>query len=202
MRIYVASLADYNAGNLHGIWIDLDGSDEETIQNQVRAMLTQSKYPTVVIDCWECDGKGEQETGIGMLNCNNCKGAGKIPSAEEWAIHDYEMEGIKISESESFEDCLKISEAFEEHGEKFVIAYQNFGDVAQAITACEEDYQGVHRTLEDWAESYADDTGLLSSVPENLRFYFDWEKFARDCEIGGDIWSASGFEGIHVFHNR
>lgn len=27
----------------------------------------------------------------------------------------------------------------------------------------------------------------LSSVPDNLRFYVDYDKFARDCEYGGDM---------------
>lgn len=40
-RIYVADLAAYNSGYLHGVWIDatLDASD---IQDQVNAMLEQS----------------------------------------------------------------------------------------------------------------------------------------------------------------
>ena len=31
------------------------------------------------------------------------------------------------------------------------------------------------------------DECYLNSVPENVRFYIDYEKFARDCEIGGDL---------------
>ena len=27
----------------------------------------------------------------------------------------------------------------------------------------------------------------LSSVPENIHFYIDYDKFARDCELGGDM---------------
>ena len=43
-RIYVASLSDYNAGRLHGVWIDAtQGADE--IQEQVNAMLAKSPEP-------------------------------------------------------------------------------------------------------------------------------------------------------------
>lgn len=43
-RIYVASLADYNNGILHGIWIDLDVDvDADEIQEQVNAMLATSR---------------------------------------------------------------------------------------------------------------------------------------------------------------
>ena len=43
-RIYVASLSDYNAGRLHGVWIDAT-QDAEDIQEAVTAMLTESREP-------------------------------------------------------------------------------------------------------------------------------------------------------------
>ncbi|MBL4617758.1 MAG: antirestriction protein ArdA [Robiginitomaculum sp.] len=39
----------------------------------------------------------------------------------------------------------------------------------------------------DYAISYLEDTGLLDQIPENLRYYFDTESFARDLERNGDI---------------
>ncbi|HEY0939247.1 MAG TPA: antirestriction protein ArdA [Steroidobacter sp.] len=41
IKIYVACLAAYNAGHLHGVWIDA-GADLEDIQAQVNAMLKAS----------------------------------------------------------------------------------------------------------------------------------------------------------------
>jgi len=43
-RIYVASLADYNAGRLHGRWIDAD-RPAEAIREQIAQMLAESKAP-------------------------------------------------------------------------------------------------------------------------------------------------------------
>lgn len=43
-RIYVACLAAYNAGILHGCWIDAD-QDADAIQAEVRAMLAGSPVP-------------------------------------------------------------------------------------------------------------------------------------------------------------
>jgi antirestriction protein len=40
-RIYVASLADYNAGTLHGKWIDAD-QDPDELRSEVAAMLAAS----------------------------------------------------------------------------------------------------------------------------------------------------------------
>lgn len=58
-RIYVASLADYNAGRLHGKWIDAD-QDAESIYAEVKEMLAASTEP--VAEEWaihDHDGFGE-----------------------------------------------------------------------------------------------------------------------------------------------
>jgi len=47
-RIYVASLADYVAGRLHGRWIDAD-RPIETIREQIAQMLAESKEPISVL---------------------------------------------------------------------------------------------------------------------------------------------------------
>ncbi|MGW0019942.1 antirestriction protein ArdA [Rhodococcus sp. NPDC003382] len=43
-RIYVASLADYNAGRLHGAWLDA-GRDPADLQADIRAMLAAAPEP-------------------------------------------------------------------------------------------------------------------------------------------------------------
>lgn len=48
-------------------------------------------------------------------------------------------------------------------------------------------YAGEWNSPEDWATEYIDGTGLLSEVPESLRYYIDYETFARDAEMSGDI---------------
>ena len=44
IRIYVASLSDYNAGRLHGAWIDAT-QDAHDMQEEVNKMLAESKEP-------------------------------------------------------------------------------------------------------------------------------------------------------------
>ncbi|MET8702763.1 antirestriction protein ArdA [Kitasatospora sp. NPDC004723] len=81
-RIYVASLTDYNSGELHGKWIDADQSADE-IMAEVQEMLAASPAAAQY---------------------------GEI--AEEWAIHDYdEFGGIVIGEWDSFERIELIAEA-------------------------------------------------------------------------------------------
>lgn len=43
-RIYVASLSDYNAGHLHGRWIDAD-QDADAIRKEIATMLAESREP-------------------------------------------------------------------------------------------------------------------------------------------------------------
>jgi antirestriction protein len=39
----------------------------------------------------------------------------------------------------------------------------------------------------DYAYEIVDDGGVLDDVPANLRHYFDYESFARDLEISGEV---------------
>src|SRR5260370_29884745 len=43
-RIYVAALSDYNAGRLHGAWINANQEPEE-LQAAITAMLAKAKEP-------------------------------------------------------------------------------------------------------------------------------------------------------------
>lgn len=167
-KIYVASLADYNAGRLVGAWIDAAQEPDE-LQDAINAILATSKEPI----------------------------------AEEWAIHDYEDMPEGLGEYPSLETVSKIALALSEHGDAFKVAYENFSDVDEALEAVEDNYQGVHKDLEEYAAQFLEETGELSAIPENLRYYFDYEAYARDLELGGDVWTADAEEGgIHVFWSR
>ena len=121
----------------------------------------------------------------------------------EWAIHDHEgFEGVHISEHEQIDELCALAEAIEEHGPAFA-AFYDYAASGVSVEDCLEQFadafQGIFPTLEAWAEDYAESTGLLDSIPENLRYYFDFERFARDMEINGDIFSVETEEGLAVF---
>lgn len=167
-RIYVACLAAYNNGKLHGRWIDVTTADE--MDAKIKAMLAESPEP----------------------------------GAEEWAIHDFEgFQGIKVHEHESLHDLEEIAAALEEHGDVFGALAGYLGHPKEALEAIENGaYQGTFRALEDWAEQYWDDTGMLKEIPENARRYIDFERWARDAELSGDIFTVEGGEGVYVFHSN
>jgi len=200
-RIYVSSLADYNNGHLHGVWIDCDGLDADDIQTEVNAMLEQSKYPNVMVNCAQCYGDESEK-------CDRCNADRQVPSAEEWAIHDYEgFAGIKIEEADSFERIAKLAETLDELAddvttEAWAAWVDNWSGDETDLEAFRDAYQGTFDTLTVWAEDWIDSTDMLAGVPDSIARYFDFESWARDCECGGDIWTARTDSGLAVFNNN
>lgn len=44
----------------------------------------------------------------------------------------------------------------------------------------EDSYQGTHDSELDFTEQLVEDLGMLDSMPDDLRYYFDYESFSRD----------------------
>ena len=169
-RIYVACLAAYNSGKLHGVWIDAD-SDADEMGEKVQAMLEASPEP----------------------------------GAEEYAIHDHEgFEGFDIGEFSSLSEIAEMVEFVEDSDDEDIARAAldlACGDLEHAKSYL-ENYAGCGDSLADWAEQFADDTDVLSEVPENLRYYFDFEKYARDMEYSGDVISTEVGGTVYVFWNH
>lgn len=165
-RIYVACLAAYNNGQLHGAWIDADQS-ADAIHDEIRAMLASSP----------------------------------IPGAEEWAIHDYDdFGGIQLSEYEDIDRVAEIAALLVEHGEAFGAWYSY--DPSADVSDFQDAYRGEYESEEAYAEELVDDTGMLDSIPENLRYYFDYGRFARDLFMS-DMHSVRSSHGaVYVFERN
>lgn len=204
-RIYVACLASYNAGTLHGEWID--ATDAETVREQVAKMLRASPEPNVTVACPDCAGPLSVadlcDIAFPVANrCKTCRGAGKVPSAEEWAIHDYDgFGGLKLGEWESFDDVALIAEAIEEHGEPW-IAYAGYqGEWKEAIDNFEEAYRGEWSSVGDYAADFSEQCG--DKVPQHLQNYIDYDAMGRDWELSGDIFTVdAGGGNVYIFDNN
>ena len=151
-RIYVACLAAYNAGRLHGEWIDAD-QDVDAVWAEIEAMLAASPEP----------------------------------GAEEWAIHDYEGFGpLRLSEYESIERVVAIARGIAEHGPAFAawMDYDNSRDPTD-VTAFEDAYRGEWPSLRDYAEDWAESTGLddLAEKCGSPYIHVDIDLLERDLEI-------------------
>jgi antirestriction protein len=172
-RIYVASLADYNAGRLVGMW--LPAIDAEEVHDGIANMLKASREP----------------------------------HPEEVAIHDFENFGsYRVDEYDSIALVCAVGAAIAEHGTLFADFLNHVGspsdadDVAVHVARFQESYQGEWHSLASWAESFLEETGTLKDVPESLRNYIDFESWADDAQMNGDIFSIESGGKVNLFWNR
>jgi antirestriction protein len=169
-RIYVASLSDYNAGRLHGIW--LEATDVEQVRDGVARMLKASP------------GGAAEEYAI-----HDFEGFSRYLPSES---ADFELTcaiGAAIVEHG------RVFTVYLEHV-GFPSDLQRLPELLEGFS---ESYQGAYESIEDWAGQYLEDIGLLQQVPESLRGYIDLEIWARDAELNGDIFSIEFEDQTHVF---
>lgn len=166
--IWVASLADYNNGILHGDWINAN-QDETAIWQQIQHILDTS--PTA-----------------------RHEGA----PAEEWAIHDYDDFGpLRLDEHENIHTVAILGRHIAQYGPAYAAWADDIGldkaasdDAEQTFTG---NYLGHYDTKETYVQQAIDDLGLEAdldkAVPAPLRYYvqIDYQALARDLELGGDI---------------
>lgn len=165
-RIYVACLAAYNHGILHGAWIDAT-LEPDAILEATKAMLKASP----------------------------------IPDAEEWAIHDYEgFENFRLSEWEDFAKVHAYATFIKEHGLLGAELLAHANTLEDAQTFMEDGYRGCYTSLADFAQELIED---ITKIPENLAYYIDYERMARDMEMSGDIFTIeTAHDEVHVFWNH
>jgi len=94
-----------------------------------------------------------------------------------------------------FDDCEAEAEAFFEND-----TWDNF-EAWEFWEKYAEAFAGVWGSEVDFAENLADDLGYISEMPDHLRYYFDYEAFARDLFIG-DYFSANTAGGVVVFRTN
>ena len=126
---------------------------------------------------------------------------------EEAFISDYETDinGLEIREFANLDDLNELAEELEKLDEYELEA---FGAMLDYGLATDEALQKVQdgeysfyegcNSMEDVAYQYADETGLLNSIPDDLRCYFDFEAYGRDMDINGHfIETDSGYIEIY-----
>ena len=116
---------------------------------------------------------------------------------EEWAIHDHENLDLFYSEYgmnwNQVCDFIKISKAYSyKLAKAYFLSFDEF-----SFEHLESVYMGKYDSESDFAQTYLEDTGQLSSIPENLRNYFDYDSFARDLFLT-DFSYDNGFVFINI----
>jgi antirestriction protein len=171
-RIYVASLSDYNAGTLHGAWIDA-AVDSEDLAESVHSMLTTSQEP------------GAEEWAI-----HDYEGFGPLRLEEYESLETVSAVALGIAEhGPAFAHwAALIGTNDNEALARFEDAYLGHWD---SLTAYAEEFLddiGVYRQIEE-------------ALPDHLQPYvtIDVEGIARDMEFGGQITTSEGDNGVYIF---
>lgn len=171
-KVYVASLSDYNAGLLHGAWLSADVGQEELAVG-IQSMLAAS--PT--------------------------------PDAEEFGIFDFEGFGpIRLNEYEPVSTITELGRGIAENGPAFAHWAALVGtDDLDKLSDFGDAYRGHWESVEAYAEDLLDSFGasfyIEKEIPDHIQRYInvDYQGFARDLELGGEIMSSEGDGGVYIF---
>jgi antirestriction protein len=171
-RVYVASLADYNANRLHGAWIDA-GVGAERLAEGIAAMLERSPTP------------GAEEWAI-----HDYEGFGPLQLGEYEPIERVARlaEGIAEHGPAFAHWAALVGAADPEPGEGFEEYFLGHWPSLEAYAENLVADLGYEELLE-------------RVIPDSLRLYvhFDVAAFARDLELGGEIVASEGDGGLYVF---
>ena len=160
--VWVGCLAAYNAGVLHGAWVEVS-ADADAMGAAVAEILAASPVA------------GAEEAEI-MDTDNLPRGVRTLAEIVAYAA------ALEALEDHGHRDAAEIIAAW--------VDWQGAAEIdAERIT---EAYLGQHDTARDYAEAFIEDTGLLADMPPTLRPYFDYDAFTRDLELGGDIYHGAG----------
>ena len=121
------------------------------------------------------------------------------PGYDEYFITDYEsdVDGLRIGEYDNLEELDELAEeldALQDYEIGIVEALLSDGyDIREALEKRDDCilWDGCS-SMADVAERYADETGLLESIPENLRYYFDFAALGRDMKLEGHFIEYGG----------
>jgi antirestriction protein len=172
-RIYVASLADYNSGRLHGRWIDAD-QDAEAIHAAIAAMLTESKEP--IAEEWAI----HDYENFGGLRLSEYESIDTVAEVASLLDEHGDVFGAVV---EHFGGLSSLDEAKRCMEEGYRGAFKSLEDFAFDFVE----------------ECYGDS---LKSLPEFIRGHLDYEGMARDMELGGDVFTIEHDGEVHVFSSH
>lgn len=171
-RIYVACLAAYNNGELHGVWIDAN-QDAAEIQEEVSKMLAESPVPRA--EEWAI----HDYEGFGGIQIREYESIARVAVFAQLI----ENHGDGFTLWYTSQDGLSLDS--DELEKRFL-----------------EQWQGAHDSEAAFVEYFLEEVGRLSEIPEWARGYFDFAGFARDWELNGDFSFIPNHGQVYVYSNN
>ena len=170
-RIYVASLADYNAGRLHGCWIDAD-QPVEIIREQISKLLAES--PEAIAEDWAI----HDHEHFGGLRLGEFEDIERVAEAARLIVEHGEVFPALV---EHFGGLSNLDEAKAYMEDAYCGEYENVGCYA---------YDLAH-------DLYSEE---MRAVPQFIQNNIDWVGVGEELEMSGDIFTAQVGRRVHVFH--
>lgn len=173
-KVWIASLGDYNAGCLHGAWIDAD-QEPDGIWSGIDELLHTSRVP------------GAEEWAI-----FDYEGFGVLTLSEHESVECLSRLGRGIGEhGEAFTVFAHFFGRDDETLDHFEDSYIGRWESAAAYIKELLEDAGVYRVLDD-------------AVPEPLRNYvqINIDALARDMEYEQWLLSVETQGGVYLFHPR
>jgi len=132
-----------------------------------------------------------------------CAELHKDEADPEFMYQDYEGFPETYYSESSVPDELWAWLALDDDDRELLQVYLEHVNQEGAIDAAREAFAGKgYRTEADWAAEWLEETGGLSGVPEHLQNYIDFEAYARDARLGGDVVFVRHDGDLWVFYNR
>lgn len=102
--------------------------------------------------------------------------------------------------TEEHAELLQLKATYGDMLVEDLLKWYHDGDLDAAKQALEENYQGEHNSLADYARYWLEETGAFTGMSQYIQQYFDYEAYGRDLELGGDIYTIQeGYDKVHVF---
>ena len=173
-------MACHNEGRGLGVWIS---AEQAGLEYEAEAVTY--------------GGQGQIMTygsGATFIGCKVCGG-------DEWELVDHENVPYGFRDLRAFYgNALSLAECDDLDTLDIFAAWYNAGSyitsLAELVAEHEDRYRGEWSTMREYAEDYAEQTGLLAGLPGHLERYFDFDVLAHDLEMDhyfqdGRVWFAS-----------
>ena len=130
--------------------------------------------------------------------CERIRAKSKAMNPEELAIADYDgFYGL----TPCLSNVIEIARRIDEHSEAYALYALHVGEDYADDDNFEEAYCGAYDDFRDYADELFDEC-YLHDVPDAIRYYIDYQKFADDLIYGGDYFTEKGEGGtVHVFRS-
>ena len=170
-KIYVACLAAYNSGQLHGEWIAADQETQE-IYADIKSMLNKSPEPFA--EEWAV----HDYEGFGTISLSEWPDIERVSTLAKLIVAHGEpfSPWYQNQDGDNFE-CSELEDLFLEQ------------------------WQGAYESETDFAYKLLEESGQLSALPVWAQNYFDYESYARDLKLSGDFSFTRHSCQTYVFRN-